>query len=74
MVYRVSSRRAKATQRNPISKNQNKKKRKRKNLIAGWWRRMSLITTLRRQSQVDFSEFQGEPALQSKFKVNQGYI
>jgi hypothetical protein len=30
LVYRVSSRTARATQRNPVSKNQKKKKRKKK--------------------------------------------
>jgi hypothetical protein len=30
LVYRVSSRRARATQRNPVSKNQKKKKKKKK--------------------------------------------
>jgi hypothetical protein len=33
LVYRVSSRTARATQRNPVSKNQKKKKKKKKVLI-----------------------------------------
>jgi hypothetical protein len=34
LVYRVSSRKARATQRNPVWKNQKKKKKKKKNLRA----------------------------------------
>ena len=33
MIYRVSSRTARATQRNPVSKNQKKKKKKRKKKV-----------------------------------------
>jgi hypothetical protein len=49
LVYRVSSRTARATQRNPVSKNKQTKKR--------WWWRTPLIPALGRQRQVDFCGF-----------------
>jgi hypothetical protein len=36
LVYKVSSRTARATQRNPVSKNQKKKKKKKKFLLAAF--------------------------------------
>jgi hypothetical protein len=50
LVYRVSSRSTRATQRNPISK---KEKRKGKKKSGQWWC-MPLISALGRQRQVDF--------------------
>ena len=49
LVYRVSSRRARATQRNPVSKNKNKnknqkKKKKKKNLILSSFERVAIYS------------------------------
>jgi hypothetical protein len=59
LVYKVSSRIARATQRNPVSKNQNKQTNKqtnktRQNLQQATNRHTFLIPALRRQRQVDF--------------------
>ena len=70
LVYRVSSRTARTTQRNPVSKNkkQNQRKKKRKkrrkkkkkrereqaSKQAGWWWCRPLIPALGRQRQADF--------------------
>jgi hypothetical protein len=56
LVYKVSSRTAKATQRSPVS---NKRKQKTtttttKGKWVGQWWHMPLIPALRRQRQVDF--------------------
>jgi hypothetical protein len=64
LVYRVSSRTARAIQRNLVSKNQKKK------IIVGQWWYTHLIPALRRQRQVDLS-VQGYPCLQNK--DSQGY-
>jgi hypothetical protein len=46
LVYRVSSRTARATQRNPVSKNQKKKKKKKKKHV---WAQKYLKQTKRKQ-------------------------
>jgi hypothetical protein len=56
LVYKVSSRTARAIERNPVSKNKNKNKDKQKEYKqqAGRWWLMPLIPALWRQRQGDF--------------------
>jgi hypothetical protein len=58
LVYKVSSRTARAIQRNPVSKNQKKKKRKKrkrlkKSRAVGRWWHTPFIPELGRQGQVE---------------------
>jgi hypothetical protein len=59
LVYRVSSRTARATQRNPVLKNQKTKKQKQKKNpgCAAWWQ-MPFNPALRKQRQVELYNFQ----------------
>jgi hypothetical protein len=77
LVYRVSSRTARATQRNPVlknnkTKNQNKKPKQQQQKTktvesAGQWWHTPLVLVLWRQRQAGLCEFEGQPGLQSKF-------
>jgi hypothetical protein len=68
LVYRVSSRRARATQRNLVSK---KTKTKNSSLL-GSGDTSLLISALERQRQVDLC-LRGQPGLLSEFQDSKGY-
>jgi hypothetical protein len=83
LVYRVSCRTARATQRNTVLKKQQQQKKKKKEkkemtvllrtAESSWaWWGTPLIPALGKQRQADFY-VRGQPGLQSEFQDSQGY-